>query len=885
MDLDYSLTFAEQYGINPQEFADVHVTSLPLSVRVTNRFQGNQIHTVAQLLAKTPADLMSISGFGRGCLDELDRILVSIQANALSEPVKKARSSNKLAFLYRPKILAGDFSFVEDEALSKKDLETVLEIQNAYDMLGPELVSACASGQDAMLDIILMLKKFCFSAGRRTEINELINNIPAYRRQNIVRGYIHAYTQDEDKRELLVSQYNSADSRLGDFIGQGLENENTFLQVKKFFKWCTFNLSEDVETLLQPLFDNNRLKTVIEMRARKNTLERTGNKLNVTRERIRQLEAKALRIFAKYQGRIKLIAKISAEKNSNSIITPADIERYCENFSVELLYLLRNYNSSIYTYDAQLDVFIIGDDSIHERVYSYVETLPDFFSVKDLPQIIETAKEEHDLSGEMVEKAVCEAYRSTGDVFHRCRLSLGAIYTAILKEHYPNGIMAYDPEEIKRFRSLVTATYGEVNMPANDRALTARIAGICVLCGKGMYRLKQKQYIPKELAQRIYNYITESEYSIFLTNTLFAVFEEDLLKAGVDNKYYLQGILHELYGDKLVFRRDYVSKDGGETSIYSSVMDLVQASRYPVSKSQIQEAFPGIPDIVISFAVGDPSILNYFGEYLHASKLTIAPEEERYLNDVISRMLTDQLPHHIEDVYEIIDNERPEILTRNAARFPFSAFSVLEYLFRDSYQFVRPYIAAKGVKIGRPSELLHDLLYSSEQFTFDDISDFCRENHYTIQSQLEFVNSCNDAYLIINNSTVMAIDKIGVTATIAQIVEDAIADEINCTMPINQLTGWAKFPSLNVPWTDWLVYSVLAKWATKVDVAPSFSQFRMAIPLVAPKGLMDVSPFAEAYKDPAQMNGTSVEIDDLDNIDDLLANLLGDDLLEDKIWG
>ena len=307
--------------------------------------------------------------------------------------------------------------------------------------------------------------------------------------------------------------------------------------------------------------------------------------------------------------------------------------------------------------------------------------------------------------------------------------------------------------------------------------------------------------------------------------------------------------------------------------------------KYYQSKAQIQKKFPGISDIVINFSVSNPNILNYFGEYLHTSKLRILPEEERYLDKVMRQVLDDGEAHHVKDMYEIIRAERPEVLTRNAAMFASSAFSILEYLFRDTYQFSRPYIAPKGVEFGRPAERLHDLLYSLDEFSFDDISDFAKENHYMIPSQLELVNSCNDRFLIVDGSKVLLIERTGVPPEIAKTVEAAILRELTRTMPIRELTCWNKFPKINVAWTEWLVYSVLNKWGTELIVAPSSNQFRLSIPLVAPIGQLDVSKFADVYKDnnlPAMP--VFVEADDLNNLDDLLVDIISDELLEDELW-
>lgn len=298
MELDYSITFAEQYKINPQEYLDVHVTSMPFSVRITHRFLGNNITTIAELLEETPGDLMKISGFGRGCLEEIDRFFSMVQENALPQPVKKARSSGNLIRQYRHRIVQGDFAFLGEEKLTDKDLEVIGEFREAYETLGSDLVNECVTNPTCVQDIVLMLQEFCFSAKRLSEIEMLMKGIPAYRRQNLVCGYINAFTQDEDKRHMLKSQYGEENALLGNLIGNRLDDEAIFTQVKKFLKWCAFDLTKDVSTLISAVTGQSKMQTVVEMRARKFTLEKCGNKIHVTRERVRQLESKALRIFA-----------------------------------------------------------------------------------------------------------------------------------------------------------------------------------------------------------------------------------------------------------------------------------------------------------------------------------------------------------------------------------------------------------------------------------------------------------------------------------------------------------------------------------------------------------------------------------------------------------
>ena len=65
-----------------------------------------------------------------------------------------------------------------------------------------------------------------------------------------------------------------------------------------------------------------------------------------------------------------------------------------------------------------------------------------------------------------------------------------------------------------------------------------------------------------------------------MMNTLFYVFEEELKTENVDNKYNLQGILHETFGKKWCFRRDYISKDEKITSIYTEIVTYIKKTGY-----------------------------------------------------------------------------------------------------------------------------------------------------------------------------------------------------------------------------------------------------------------------------------------------------------------
>ena len=873
-------TFANIYEIVIDEYEGLIINVSSFSVRTMRRLSEKKIITIADLLHTTPEELMCIKGFGKNCLDEVKEFCTKLQSRGIEIIDTSGVTTTAVPMLIREnveQIVFGDFSFAEGLSLKDNEIKFLKLYEESFDILGSELAFDCVSSPEKIKPLIIMLKKFRSEATLSHEIYELVEKIPSRRRSNFAVMYINAFISDESKRRLLHNFYASETSTLGSIVTfLNFNNDEAFRMLKKFLTWCKFDLNEEIGQLFAELYSNDRVQMVIQSRARKQTLEQIGTHLGITRERVRQIEVKAKRHFSRLNSRVKIISKISAERNGDTVLTTAEIGGYCDTNVDDLIYLLRSFQSTNYTYDTQLDVFIVGDDSLQDRVQSHLESLPDIISARQLDEILSFAKEE-DIPEEMLKKAFIDAYRMTGNVYHRTRLCLAKIYTTVVGKYYQVGIRVYDADEIKAFREHVVTEYGDIRLPKNDRALAARIADICILCGRGTYKQKQKQYIPKELSDRIYKYIVENESPIFMTNTLFSVFESELTSFGVDNKYYLQGVLRELFPEEFVFSRDYISKDPNFTSIYSTIVGYIKKSKYPVSKNQIQQVFPGITEVVINFAVSDLNVLNYFGEYLHASNIFISEFEKEYLKNLVSKVISDGAAHHGKEFYDEINHKTPEILTRNAALFSFSAFSVLEYLFRDNFQFARPYIAQNGIDIGRPAERLHDLIYSSDKFTISDISEFIKENHFQIQSLLEYVNSCNDQFLLVDDNTMMKIDRIGITNDLADEIDDIVATNVLETTPISQLLLWNELPSVAVPWTDWLLYSVMNKWGKKVAVATTSNQFRLSAPLISPAGKMDTSVF-ENFDKP--MESPITQVDNLDNIDELLEDIIGNEIWE-----
>lgn len=655
-----------------------------------------------------------------------------------------------------------------------------------------------------------------------------------------------------------------------------ITNNQTSELFLQFLKWYTFNINDEIEELINKTLKITNSKQIINERAQKFTLEKIGKELGLTRERVRQIEAKTIKIFSTYYKQYRIIHKISAEQNGEQILLTSTIEKYCNQYSQEFLFFLQHYENTSYTYDELLDSYILGDDSITEQIIQCIDTFPDLIKKDQLQSILLSATQENNIPIEILENAFLNIYKLSENIYYRNKLHIESILQNTIEKYYSNGLKVYDTEEMEKFRQHIILDYGNISLPQNDRALASRIMKICILCNKGTYKIKQNKHLSHELIKNIHEHILNNNNPILRIASLFNIFKNELSPLGVDNKYYFQGILHELFSNEFLFKKDYIFKDPSFTFVYSSIIEYIKQSSYPVTKTQLQEKFPEITEAVISLATNStPNILNFFGEYFWAGKLSYFETEKNYIQNLIDKIISDQNPHHVKEIFEIINLEKPEILKRNAIRIPFSAFSFLEYLFKDNYQFSRPYIALKNMDIGQPADRLHDLIYSSDEFEIIEIRKFAKQNHYQIQSILDFVTTYNADYLLINSSTIMKIDKIGITSNLAKDIDEFISTIVRDPMPINELQIWHKLPQLKIPWTDWLLFSILKKWGEKVAVATSSAQLRHSVPLIAPLGKMDITAFMKLK--PVD----TFKIDNIDNIDSLLEDIIDDIILDE----
>lgn len=874
--------FFEIFGLIPEDYDSVSVSRTKLSTRAKNRLLRSNVRSVCDLIKLRPCDLEKLSSLGKITLDEIISYVASLEGKEISALVEDERKAidngwpegepNHKAFY---EIYGIEPQFYEIKSISEFSFSRRLEnrferlnIKTAADLLRmsiSDFSGLSGFGRTSQAE----LNDFFLTLSNKEETIEL-----KYA-DSPVEGFIKAYSDDTEIRSALMGLKRCENMSVGDFVDFYNKTTNPNMEhIADFINWCHFDVQEDVSFILRVIEKNEKWKTILQLRSQKKTLEAVGNELGVTRERARQLEKKAQSYFDRWVVSSRILWKVFAIRGGDTVLTPTELSEYFGTYNDVFVYLLKNSEICKDYYDGYTDAFIMGDLSLAERAQEYIDSLSETFKVSDKNKLLNIGTEEYGIPNELLERTLDESYSRTGEVYHRHRLVLKKIYLETLDRYYPNGMHIYDTKVLEEFKGKVEENYGISMADKSDRSIISILFNNGILCGRGRYKLNKGHFISPRLKDCIEKYIDESVQPIVLVGAVFETFEEELLEEGIDNKYFLQGILRDLYDERWFFKRDYIAKDQSVTTVYTSIVNFIKHSKYPVSKEDIIREFPGLTEIVLQMAVSDNNVINLFGTYIHSDSVRLSDSEKTFLRSVLEDYLSQRSFIHVKDIFPVIMAKNPTVLSNNYIMFSFGLFSLLEYLFRDEFTFSRPYISKDEMQIDKARDIIDAMIADNEIISISEIQSVAREYHFQIYSILDFIDSCNGVSLLINSSQIMHIDATGVNKDVVSSIEKMIMDEITQTVPVAKLECISRFPTINVPWTDWLIYSALKKWGTQLEVAPSSEKYKQSFPVVSPKGHMSLDNLSEIDK---MIPGKIFVADDLDNIDDLISDYILDE--------
>ena len=150
-------------------------------------------------------------------------------------------------------------------------------------------------------------------------------------------------------------------------------------------------------------------------------------------------------------------------------------------------------------------------------------------------------------------------------------------------------------------------------------------------------------------------------------------------------------------------------------------------------------------------------------------------------------------------------------MTRNDIQNHSKLFGVLQYMFRDKFNFSRPYISAADIKDINNKKFLLSLLGSLEKIEIADLIGICDEHgiHYVARTCL--IDRLRPDFIRVDEFSLMRPESIGVTDEIVS----AVIESIRAAVARNG--GWQAaqtfedyewLPRLEAPWNSFLLESV-----------------------------------------------------------------------------
>lgn len=851
-DEEGELTLAEMFDVDPDCFIDDSLDALNLSVRASNclkafcvKTKGKTIRclSIGDLLNRTPEELRNIRNMGIKSVKEI----IQKTRDFVSEyrPKKNNRSiyekKNKKVYVDDitksaiRAMLSGEDVFIE--GFSKEQIEIINDAKNAIDVVGIEMCNEMLTNPAYNMSVLDSLMDF--AAPNITRINEireiaykiieLPDNIKSKRAIPFFRAYL---TKDIEQVKTLSNVFEDKVRicEIADVLNKYKDKDsiNSILNmVSKFVDWVSFDIDELIKRISKSIEEklsekSSRTLEVLGLRAQGKTLEEVGNAFGVTRERIRQIEAKAHNVFRNtyYKQNYDLIMLVYALRDGDDVLFFEELNQEIGVFAYALWEEIKfSPEHENYYYSKALNAIVIRTDKkgtqngqeLYAQVESVINNLPDIFEEEHIEEKFNLIADQKCLPVEVLMNAFNKQYKHTGVFYHRGNITVVFMCEYVLKNRFQAGFKIADEYEADRFRQYLFEFFGKKGASITNRALDAKVGHIGVLCDRGKYIHPDFLQIDEEVLDAVNNYVKESNRLLLPYGEVFEALKEVFEGTQITNRFLLQGALKK-YGCKYETGKDFIRKKHA-VSFVDELESFVE-ERGIVHKSEIFAEFTSLGEAGLGqVAARSENVFNIDGGYyIHASVFDILPEDYESIRPYISQACA-EIPVNIRTVYDEISVRFPDFIYRNDFEDRNKLFAALNYMFREEFSFSRPYIAKNGVNTITNKSVILQHIADYESIEIDELIDICDDNniHYVAASYL--FQLLSPEFVRISNTTMMRRELSGIDDEVisktVKIVEELV--EVSGYVVGSKVRDYLWFPETEVEWNEFLLENIIVQ--------------------------------------------------------------------------
>ncbi|MGE7953173.1 sigma factor-like helix-turn-helix DNA-binding protein [Lysinibacillus xylanilyticus] len=662
----------------------------------------------------------------------------------------------------------------------------------------------------------LQMEGLLKEANRRLAIKKIEKNIEKI--QTSIHYPLLSEMKWKDVARILLIPLKEADEN--DYFYEVIHNEE--LNVGLTVILYQLSKYEPLEERLKkiPSALSVREREVIGLRQQNQTLEVIGEILGVTRERIRQIEATALRKLKNYlkENYFDLYLEHLVSKSGSFTVT-ALFEMF--NVSEELRQIVLYYISK------NDDFFIEQDRIVNKNYFEFLNRLKDNISLNyqdiiDANGLFEIVNQDEQFRISMENLDVLTSslnYYRKNDLYIKETIKLPAKIQYIFK-HKIDGRLEITDDNFEKLQSLMIEVFGAM-FENGKRAAVARIRDTqnVILVDGNTFMYYDLDTIPEELISEIETILLNELSTTNMTTAeiLYNKYRDLWLTYDIENKIFLYSII------QYYFDTEYRIGHGNSLSIsvlgnknidlYSILYEYLENNGNVAPKSQVLndlhwqtyklEQLIARHDNLISVELED----KVAGVKLFTA-MNATSEELQKLHTFVNEFITDDYVFPNDLMIEMeFDDELSDILAKFDIHKLYDFASLLKYLDKDFRGF-HQFLYKKGSKYNSVEKVIREMYPNI--ISRKDLVDFIEEKGFaesTISSLITDLLSFQyyypyTSYQYINANIVQIDDTI--LEDLRKYLDNSFGDKIYISAL--DLVGFTNLPRVSsYPWTPQLI--------------------------------------------------------------------------------
>ena len=593
---------------------------------------------------------------------------------------------------------------------------------------------------------------------------------------------------------------------------------------KNFYDYCKLlskpimKSLEEVMNEYNSLLDDKEIK-IIRLRYGYNnekpkTLEEVGNIFSVTRERIRQIEAKGLRKARMIAEKNKTILNILFDRicKKTKIIEINDIEQYINNneisFIISVLYKICSIGKCKYNVD--YECLYNSDYEFNDIINEKLENISMFLSKQQA------------LSFTGVDKIIFNNnYKEYHNIYIRKNIYPRDLFIYVIKQNFPNGYKCFTGDDYSILKRIIFKDVGEIDDFPSEHSLASMIdrEPTMVQCNRGTFiDINNVNELSDDLYQRIIDFIYANKPVVYYS-TILDKFKYELKKYDVENQYLLKGPIDRKLPEDFYSKRDYISVGDKSICPYDKILEIIKSFNGVFSINDLRMKISGVEDYVfynILYHEKDNGLIFLENKrFIYFNKLNINDEDKLKLKNIIEEMFKSLNSDTISarKVYARIKLfEEKYNLNLEMIDHYFDLYSVIQLLFPNDYYYSRPFISTNPNLSTSREELLRNHLINYNSFTNDDVKSYLSKmNVGGIYSYLMFMDNMSDNFVQVDIDKMIKKEFLGINDETLRNIKKIINLILNNFKEIDTRTfnGYGMFPKLKYNWNKYLLVGIV----------------------------------------------------------------------------